>query len=70
MECPALWRQPQKYAQFLGQELFYVYKGRLLIAMPNGYGIYQHGKRVTTERKLLDKLPPPGERGSASFSNE
>src|SRR5262245_48170672 len=30
-----LWRQPQRYAQFLGQELFYVYKGRLLIVMPN-----------------------------------
>ena len=55
----ALWRQPQRYAEFLGQELFYLYRGRLLIVMPNGYGIYRRGKPVGRERKLLDMLPPP-----------
>ncbi|MFZ0091746.1 MAG: hypothetical protein WAL63_19740 [Solirubrobacteraceae bacterium] len=35
----ALWRQPQAYAQFLGQELSLVYRGTLLVAMPNGFGV-------------------------------
>jgi hypothetical protein len=33
-----LWRQPQRYAQFLDQELSLVYRGPLLIVMPNGFG--------------------------------
>jgi hypothetical protein len=56
----SLWREPQRYAQFLGQELLFVYKGRLLIVMPNGYGIYDANEPVTAERKLLERLPPPG----------
>jgi hypothetical protein len=36
---PSLWRKPKTYARFLGQELFFVYKGRLLTVMPNGYGV-------------------------------
>ena len=59
-----LWRRPQRYARFLGQELLFVYKGRLLIVMPNGYGIYHHGKLVTAERKLLDGLPSPAATGA------
>ncbi|HEY1366618.1 MAG TPA: hypothetical protein VGF23_05870 [Gaiellaceae bacterium] len=58
-----LWRQPQRYAEFLGQELFYVYKGRLLIVMPNGYGIYQIRKPVDKERAVLDRLPHPEKSG-------
>jgi hypothetical protein len=54
-----LWKQPQRYAKFLGQELFYIFKGRLLIVMPNGYGIYEHGRPVAADRALLDSLPPP-----------
>jgi hypothetical protein len=33
-----LWRQPQTYARFLGQELSLVYHGPLLVVMPGGYG--------------------------------
>ena len=36
----ALWRQPENYARFLGQELSLVYRGPLLVVMPNGYGIF------------------------------
>jgi hypothetical protein len=36
----ALWRQPQNYAKFLGQELSAVYNGPLLVVMPNGFGQY------------------------------
>jgi hypothetical protein len=34
----ALWRRPKTYARFLGVELSYYFKGRLLIVMPNGLG--------------------------------
>jgi cytochrome oxidase Cu insertion factor (SCO1/SenC/PrrC family) len=48
-----LWRKPQQYARFLGVELSYVYHDRLLIVMPNGFGVY-HGKRpVGREQSAL-----------------
>jgi len=34
----ALWRKPQTYARFLGVELSFVYRQRLLVVMPNGFG--------------------------------
>jgi hypothetical protein len=34
----SLWRQPRPYAKFLGAELQFVYKHRLLVVMPNGFG--------------------------------
>ena len=40
----ALWRQPKKYARFLGAELSFVYKGPLLIVMPNGFGFNDPGR--------------------------
>jgi hypothetical protein len=64
----ALWLQPQRYAQFLGQELFFIFKGRLLIAMPNGYGIFHHGKPLASERAVLDSLPAPGSDLAAAAS--
>jgi hypothetical protein len=42
----ALWRQPQSYARFLGQELSLVYRGPLLVVMPNGFGVYGTRKPV------------------------
>jgi len=39
-----LWRQPQTYAKFLGQELSLVYRGPLLVVMPNGFGTYRIGR--------------------------
>lgn len=35
----ALWRAPQEYASFLGEELSLVYKGPLLVVMPSGFGL-------------------------------
>jgi len=40
----ALWAKPRQYARFLGTELGIVYKGPLLVVMPNGFGFY-HGNR-------------------------
>ena len=36
----ALWRKPQPYAQFLGQELSQVFRGTVVVVMPNGVGAY------------------------------
>jgi hypothetical protein len=41
-----LWRQPQSYARFLGQELSLVYRGPLLVVMPDGYGLNGTRARV------------------------
>lgn len=38
-----LWRQPQNYARFLGQELSQVYRGTLVVAMPAGLGVASVG---------------------------
>ena len=50
----ALWGKPQLYSKFLGSELAFLYKGRLLIVMPNGFGL-NHG--TAAERKLLKQVP-------------
>jgi hypothetical protein len=62
---PSLWRKPQTYARFLGQELFFVYKGRLLVVMPNGFGFSRGGKLVPSGQRLVSRLPNPGEGGDA-----
>jgi MYXO-CTERM domain-containing protein len=36
---PTLLNQPQKYAQFLGPEIGFVYKGDVLVVMPGGLGV-------------------------------
>jgi hypothetical protein len=59
-----LYRMPKQYARFLGQELFFVYKGRLLVVMPNGYGVSQGGKALPAQEALADGLPAPGSTGA------
>ncbi len=36
----ALWRKPAPYARFLGQELSQVFRGTVVVVMPNGVGTY------------------------------
>jgi hypothetical protein len=57
----ALWQKPRQYASFLGQELVFLYKGPLLIVMPNGFGVFHYRHPVTVERKVLAALPLPQE---------
>jgi hypothetical protein len=62
---PSLWRKPKTYARFLGQELTFVYKNRLLIVMPNGYGASRGGKALPDAQRVVDALPAPGNGGPA-----
>lgn len=56
----ALWRQPVSYAAFLGQELSLAYRGRVLVAMPGGYGLYFSGTLLPAERTALAAARGPG----------
>jgi hypothetical protein len=56
----SLYRKPQRYAEFLGLELAFVYRGRLLVVMPNGYGYSVKGKPDQKVSRLLKPLRPPG----------
>ena len=51
-----LWEKPQTYADFLGRELVFLYKGKLLTAMPNGIGVYQYKKTVDGEKAVVEKI--------------
>jgi hypothetical protein len=59
-----LWRQPQTYAQFLGQELALVYRGPLLVVMPDGFGTYHFSARAAAQRSSLPAPSP--DRGLAA----
>jgi hypothetical protein len=51
-----LWNQPQSYADFLGDELSLVYKGTLLVIMPDGFGLYRTGGSLGPEQAALASL--------------
>ena len=51
----ALWRQPQSYARFLGQELALVFHGPLLVVMPNGYGFVRGDGSVVASVLSADR---------------
>lgn len=56
----SLFDKAQKYAQFLGLELSFVYRDRLLVVMPKGYGYSVNGDPDPKAAQVLKKLPPPG----------
>jgi hypothetical protein len=53
----SLWRKPQTYARFLALEIGFVYRQRLLIVMPNGFGFHWPKHPSTREYALLAKIP-------------
>jgi hypothetical protein len=55
-----LWRKPQAYAEFLGDELSLVYRGTLLVVMPDGLGIYRDIGSLGTERAALEGVSAHG----------
>jgi hypothetical protein len=63
----SLWRKPKPYAKFLGTELTFVYKNRLLVVMPNGFGFNRPGHPTTKEYATLSKIKiGPGATGLLS----
>jgi hypothetical protein len=48
-----LWRQPETYARFLGQELSLAYSGRVLVVMPSGLGLSAGGRAVPEGQNVL-----------------
>jgi hypothetical protein len=58
----ALWRQPSSYARFLDQELSLVYKGPLLVVMPNGLALA--GEVPAGLSRDLGAIAPPGRSGT------
>ena len=60
----SLFGKPEKYSQFLGLELSFVYRGRLLVVMPNGYGYAVNGDPDPKASAVLKKLPAPGRDGA------
>lgn len=62
----ALWLKPREYARFLGQEIRFAHPGRLLIAMPNGFGFNSFQSATDREARLLqDVRVLPGSNGLA-----
>jgi hypothetical protein len=57
---PELFGKPQKYAQFLGQEIYFAYKGHLLVVMPNGFGFSFAGAPAPKLAAALEGLAAPG----------
>jgi hypothetical protein len=53
----SLWQKPQPYARFLGAELQFVYKQRLLVVMPNGFGFNWPRHPSTKEYSVLSTVP-------------
>lgn len=55
---PSLFGDPRAYARFLGLELSTFYSGVLLVVMPAGFGVYDHGRSIAADTKALDGLAP------------
>src|SRR3954454_2963790 len=56
----SLYNKPQSYARFLGLELAFQYRDRLVVVMPKGYGYAIAGKPDAGGARILKTLPAPG----------
>jgi len=65
---PELFNKPTQYAKFLGQEISPIFVGPLLIVMPAGFGIYDGGRSIAAEQKVLDTLEVSGKSADALTS--
>jgi hypothetical protein len=57
---PSLYGKPSQYARFLGTELQSLYVGPLLIVMEAGFGIYDGGRSVAPEERVLASVSSRG----------
>ncbi len=58
-----LWGDPVDYARFLGEELSFVYRGQVLVVMPDGLGLFSVGTLASAERAAIAAMPAPGAAG-------
>lgn len=66
-----LFGQPQSYAEFLGRELVFLYKGLLVTVMPQGFGVYQYKKSTAPEQAALKTIKiGPGTDGIADAATQ
>jgi hypothetical protein len=56
----SLFNKPQRYAEFLGLELSFVYRGRLLVVMPKGFGYTIGGDPDKKAARVLARVATPG----------
>jgi hypothetical protein len=56
----SLYNKAQKYSEFLGLELSFQYRGRLLVVMPNGFGYSIEGRADRQGIEVVKGLPGPG----------
>jgi len=66
----ALWSKPNVYSGFLGTELSLVFRGTVLVVMPDGYGVdvvgeSGAGSKTEAAAEPLIHLAPPGTGGAA-----
>lgn len=54
-----LWRQPETYARFLSEELSFVYRGPVMVVMPNGFGLSRLGRPLRAEQSALAGIRAP-----------
>jgi len=57
----SLLNKPQRYAEFLGMELSFLYKERLLVVMPEGFGYAVNGDPRPNVNQVLSSVPAPGD---------
>ena len=61
-----LFNMPEQYAKFLGAELLGLYKERLLIVMPAGFGLFRGGMSTAAEMAVVQTIAiAPGADGLA-----
>jgi hypothetical protein len=53
----SLYRKPRTYARFLGTEISFVYKQRLLVVMPNGFGFNWPNHPTGAANAVLSRIP-------------
>jgi len=59
------WKKPKQYTPFLSEELAFVYKGRVLVAMADGLAVARDGKPIPGDQAIVDKIRPTGTSGTA-----
>jgi hypothetical protein len=62
---PSLFGHPSRYARFLGTELKFVYQGRLLVVMPEGLAVSQHGRLLPPDAGIKSVRPGSSANGLA-----